>query len=516
MNYTEQQLEDMTRQIVEKHGQDAGRQFLEYARQQQAQADQQGRVSDELMDTMKEAGKNVAKGVIEGTAAATGQALAARLSPKQLLPITVPAAGAAFGGAANVINQLYGNEPYKLGETLQTMGVSAVPGVEMVGNVARSFSQAAPTQILGSVVGKTAQTLYDEKRLPTAGELGVAVGSAMLGTKMGQMAGTGRKSAEEAVRMTNNLVRDQNLKEMVARKLKVDPGLAAKDSEMASAMNATAGGQTSVQRMLVAENQPIINQIAREDIGFPQTGVPLDDIHLADHINKLKTAEREILNIRPEYKTVLERFQDARDDAAKLWADYSNPDIAGARSPLKKEAQLMDRKVERYANLLEQMLVNDGRDDLLSEFVKNRRLISKTMIVKNNLVAGDVDAAGIAAVRDKGVRSLDGGLEFIARSFDTMPQVMRLSPETQAAAATPVVPAAIAALAAGGGSMAKGLSPNQTMGAAAAAALSPYIARAAIKSGPVQSFVTSPRYNLNDPGFQANLARFATQGVLRQ
>jgi hypothetical protein len=516
MNYSEQQIEDMTRQIVEKHGADAGRQFLEYARQQQAQGDKQGNFADETLDTMKEAGKNVARGLVEGAAATAGQATAARMVKGPVSALAIPAAGALAGGAANVVNQLYSDKPYQLGQTLQTMGVSAIPGVEMAGNLAKSFTESLPQQILGGVAGKTAQTLYDEKRLPTVGELGVAVGSAMFGAKMGQLAGTGRKSAEEAIRMTNNLVRDTNIKEMVGRKLKIDPALANKDSEMAAAMNTAAGGQTSVQRMLVAENQPIINQIAREDIGFPLVGVELNPINLADHIVKLKVAEREIKNIRPQYEKVLERFQDARDDAAKLWADYTNPDIAGARSPLKKEAQLMDKKVDRYAALLEQMLINDGRDDLLQEFTKNRRLISKTMIVKNNLKAGDVDASGIAAVRDKGLRSLDGGLEFIARAYDTMPQVMRMSAETQAASATPLIPAAVAAAVAGGGSMARGLPVNQALGATAAAALSPYIARAAIKSGPVQSFMSQQRYNLNDPGFQANLARFATQGVLRQ
>ena len=52
--------------------------------------------------------------------------------------------------------------------------------------------------------------------------------------------------------------------------------------------------------------------------------------------------------------------------------------------------------------------------------------------------------------------------------------------------------------------------------ATAAAAAIPFMARGAIKSGPYQSFMSQQRYNLNDPGFQANLARFATQGVLRQ
>jgi hypothetical protein len=283
--------------------------------------------------------------------------------------------------------------------------------------------------------------------------------------------------------------------------------------------------------MASLRNQTRTNIDSRSDIGLPKTRyngstgqfepLPLNDLVLSDHIYKLSEPHRQIRSLGNEPAAMLDNIQNLRAEKNKLWFEYRNPNNPNSLTPeLKNRALEAGNQVEKAESALEDYLAKAKLSDLLNDYRTSRRLISKTEVVKNALVGGDVDASLISAQRDKGLRTLDGKLEMIADFYDTMPQVMMHRPSIKGLGPVSFTPSnvmlpAAAATVAGFGGSGSGLGPVATgLAAFGAGAAAPALARRAMLSPFYQRLSQAPSYGEQNPAFMANVLRFAGQSGL--
>ena len=535
--YTDSQIEDMAKQIADAgHGSDKVEAFIALARSQQQKEDNERMgIKPPPVDntasplyTLKQAAEVTGGGLrdigMEAGAAATGHAIGAMTGVAA--PIAMPILGGLGGAGAEGIRQVREGEFPQWGKMAESFIVNAPPGGELLKPVKRALTPLAEDAakfIAANFLGKTAQTAIDEGRAPNALEQFLSVASGTVGAKIKQVAGKGAAAQEASERMVNDAVTNQNVKDWQAVGGKVDPTLTYRESGINQAMTELSGGATNVQRKANEYNQRVINKLAREDIQFPKDN-KLDAIHVTDHIRELSKPMEEIKSISPsvgpKFADILENIQDTRAEARAKWMQYKSPTNEKAGTPsLRKEAQALDTRVDGLERSLETLLTNAGFPELTKEYKAARRLVSKAMVVRDSLVEGNVSAPFIASVRDKNRRNLDGGLELIARSHDTMPKVMREISDVQAPSAigfqSAVSASGAGALAfMGAGGAGSGL-PGQIAAGTAAALMTPKVSRAAMMSPLYQRVMSAPRYGVEDPAFAANLARFAGQAALR-
>ena len=465
-----------------------------------------------------------------GTMAATGQAAGAMTGP--LAPIAVPLLGGLGAGAGEVMNVIREGAP--LSEAGGRIAKSAIMGAVPIAGPTALFSREAFKQLSGAQLGELAKTLVDEGRVPTLGEQLEQVPGALLGAKIGIVGAKAKAQAvsEKALdEMVSNAQRTITTKRMVSNDYTIDPNLAKRGVESELGIGAEGGGATQLQRMASLRNQTRTNIDSRSDIGLPKTRyngstgqfepLPLNDLVLSDHIYKLSEPHRQIRSLGNESAAMLDNIQNLRAEKNKLWFEYRNPNNPNSLTPeLKNRALEAGNQVEKAESALEDYLAKAKLSDLLKEYRTSRRLISKTEVVKNSLVGGDVDASLISAQRDKGLRTLDGKLEMIADFYDTMPQVMMHRPSIKGLGPVSFTPSnvmlpAAAATVAGFGGSGSGLGPVATgLAAFGAGAAAPALARRAMLSPFYQRLSQAPSYGEQNPAFMANVLRFAGQSGL--
>lgn len=531
--YSDAQIEDMAKQIADAgHSPEKVEAFIALARAHQQKEDNErmGVQPEPAANTpsplvrLKQAAEITGGGLrdigLEAGAAATGHALGAMTGPAA--PVMMPVLGGLGGAGAEAVRQIREGEFPQLGKMAQSFIVNAPPGGELIKPVGRAVAPIAEDAfkyIAANFLGKAAQTQIDEGRAPNAIEQFLAVASGATGAKVKQLAGKGAAAEEATKRMVNDAVTNQNVKDWQAAGGKVDPTLTYRESGLNQAMTEISGGASNVQREANRINQPIINNIARQDIQYP-ANKPLDSIHLSDHIRELSKPMEEIRAMGTKYGDLLDNIADTRAEARAKWLQYKSPTNEKAGTPaLRKEAQSLESKAASLEDSLETMLSGSTSPELLKEYKAARRLVSKAKVVQDSLVEGNVSAPFIAAVRDRNRRNLDGGLELIARAHDTMPKVMREISDVQAPSAigfqSAVSASGAGALAfLGAGQAGAGL-PGQIAAGTAGALMTPKLARAAMMSPLYQRVMSAPRYGVEDPSFSANLARFASQAALR-
>lgn len=554
MNYSEEQIQLLAKEVARATNDPAKvEQFIAAARaEQQKSSTKIGAVGEqqvvgELNATLDRSNQQAARQMTPGesaayvanqlanvgtvgTMAATGQAAGAMTGP--LAPIAVPLLGGLGAGAGEVINVIREGAP--LSEAGGRITKSAIMGAVPIAGPTALFSREAFKQLSGAQLGELAKTLVDEGRVPTLGEQLEQVPGALLGAKIGMIGAKAKAQAvsEKALdEMVSDAQRTVTSKRMVANGYTIDPNLAKRGAESELGLGAEGGGATQLQRMASLRNQTRTNIDARDDIGLPKTRyngstgqfepIPLNDLVLRDHIYKLSEPQRQIRALGNEPSAMLDNIQNLRAEKNKLWFEYRNPNNPNSLTPeLKNRALEAGNLVEKAESTLEDYLAKAKLTDLLKEYRDSRRLISKTEVVKNALVGGDVDASLIAAQRDKGLRALDGKLEMIADFYDTMKQVMMHRPSIKGLGPVSFTPSSVmlpaaAATAAGFGGAGSGLGPVGTsLLAFGAGAAAPALARRAMLSPFYQRLSQAPSYGEQNPAFMANVLRFAGQSGL--
>jgi len=484
--------------------------------------------SDQLKADVGYLGKTGGEMAARGAAIAAGQGMGLRL-PGAMKAVGVPVGGAVSAAMTDVALQRMSGKPYSLGQTLEEAAIGTLPGISATPAgmaTARSAIQAAPKVLeyfaspqgfrtLGTLMaGKTAKTMTEEGRVPTMGETALVVGGAAVAGKTSVTPPT-KGQIEQAKRAVDDAVTNTNVKEWLSKGGKIDPTLSYRDSAVNRGVS-TVAGPSSVQREANAENARVVNRLAREEMGFPETQ-SLAPINFTDLIVKKSQSLRDIESLPApaaggSFKDQVNTVRKAREEASNAWKSYTasaakgKPDTAA-----REEAKKLTAAATAEETALENMLIKAGEKDLANQWKSDRRTLAKIYGYRDALIEGNISPGIISDQKSIQRRYVDGNFDLIARFHDTMPKVMRDITDVQVVEQNipQMLQRGAAATAAITGAAQLGAGPLATAGIGMLGAASPEIARKIAMNPFYQRVMAAPRYGAEDPAFASSLARFA-------
>jgi len=484
--------------------------------------------SDQLKADVGYLGKTGGEMAARGGAIAAGQAAGLRL-PGAMKAIGVPAGGAISAAMTDVALQRMSGKPYSLGQTLEEAAIGTLPGISATPAgmaTARSAIQAAPKVLeyfaspqgfrtLGTLMaGKTAKTMTEEGRVPTMGETALVVGGAAIAGKT-SVAPPTKGQIEQAKRAVDDAVTNTNVKEWLSKGGKIDPTLSYRDSAVNRGVS-TVAGPSSVQREANAENARVVNRLAREEMGFPETQ-SLAPINFTDLIVKKSQSLRDIESLPTpatggSFKDQVNTVRKAREEASNAWKSYTASAAKGKPDTVaREEAKKLTAAATAEETALENMLIKAGEKDLANQWKSDRRTLAKIYGYRDALIEGNISPGIISDQKSIQRRYVDGNFDLIARFHDTMPKVMRDITDVQVVEQNipQMLQRGAAATAAITGAAQLGAGPLATAGIGMLGAASPEIARKIAMNPFYQRVMAAPRYGAEDPAFASSLARFA-------
>lgn len=484
--------------------------------------------SDQLKADLGYLGKTGGEMAARGAAIAAGQG-AGLLLPGAMKAVGVPVGGAISAAMTDVALQRMSGKPYSLGQTLEEAAIGTLPGISATPAgmaTARSAIQAAPKVLeyfaspqgfrtLGTLMaGKTAKTMTEEGRVPTMGETALVVGGAAVAGKTSVTPPT-KSQIEQAKRAVDDAVTNTNVKEWLSKGGKIDPTLSYRDSAVNRGVS-TVAGPSSVQREANAENARVVNRLAREEMGFPETQ-SLAPINFTDLIVKKSQSLRDIESLPTptaggSFKDQVNTVRKAREEASNAWKSYTASAAKGKPDTVaREEAKKLTAAATAEETALENMLIKAGEKDLANQWKSDRRTLAKIYGYRDALIEGNISPGIISDQKSIQRRYVDGNFDLIARFHDTMPKVMRDITDVQVVEQNipQMLQRGAAATAAITGAAQLGASPLATAGIGMLGAASPEIARKIAMNPFYQRVMAAPRYGAEDPAFASSLARFA-------
>jgi len=484
--------------------------------------------SDQLKADLGYLGKTGGEMAARGAAIAAGQGMGLRL-PGAMKAVGVPVGGAVSAAMTDVALQRMSGKPYSLGQTLEEAAIGTLPGISATPAgmaTARSAIQAAPKVLeyfaspqgfrtLGTLMaGKTAKTMTEEGRVPTMGETALVVGGAAVAGKT-SVAPPTKSQIEQAKRAVDDAVTNTNVKEWLSKGGKIDPTLSYRDSAVNRGVS-TVAGPSSVQREANAENARVVNRLAREEMGFPETQ-SLAPINFTDLIVKKSQSLRDIESLPTpatggSFKDQVNTVRKAREEASNAWKSYTASAAKGKPDTVaREEAKKLTAAATAEETALENMLIKAGEKDLADQWKADRRTLAKIYGYRDALIEGNISPGIISDQKSIQRRYVDGNFDLIARFHDTMPKVMRDITDVQVVEQNipQMLQRGAAATAAITGAAQLGAGPLATAGIGMLGAASPEIARKIALNPFYQRVMAAPRYGAEDPAFASSLARFA-------
>jgi hypothetical protein len=484
--------------------------------------------ADQLKADVGYLGKTGGEMAARGAAIAAGQGMGLRL-PGAMKAVGVPVGGAVSAAMTDVALQRMSGKPYSLGQTLEEAAIGTLPGISATPAgmaTARSAIQAAPKVLeyfaspqgfrtLGTLMaGKTAKTMTEEGRVPTMGETALVVGGAALAGKT-SVAPPTKGQIEQAKRAVDDAVTNTNVKEWLSKGGKIDPTLSYRDSAVNRGVS-TVAGPSSVQREANAENARVVNRLAREEMGFPETQ-SLAPINFTDLIVKKSQSLRDIESLPTpatggSFKDQVNTVRKAREEASNAWKSYTASAAKGKPDTVaREEAKKLTAAATAEETALENMLIKAGEKDLANQWKSDRRTLAKIYGYRDALIEGNISPGIISDQKSIQRRYVDGNFDLIARFHDTMPKVMRDITDVQVVEQNipQMLQRGAAATAAITGAAQLGAGPLATAGIGMLGAASPEIARKIAMNPFYQRVMAAPRYGAEDPAFASSLARFA-------
>lgn len=390
------------------------------------------------------------------------------------------------------------------------------------------------TSSVGGLSAKAAQ----EAGAGTSGQIAAGLIGQTLGNKAIESAQN--KVAANALRKAQNAPRDQTMSEAREAGIVISPS-ETNPSLVNDALEGVAG-KTSVRQAASLRNQEVINQLAREDIGAPDSAPLSSDLTQQirnDAYNKGYKPVESFGVIRPgkNYRDALNAISAKYTGAANSFPAAVSNEVGDMVNSLNvrqfdssdavKMAQILRENASKSyangdtalgkaqraaANALEDQIeasitASGGKgSDLVEGFRDARKLMAKTHTIDSalNESTGNIRAAKLAAAFRTG-KPLSGNLELIGKTAEAFPKDMQ-SPETIGAMpALSPLDVAGGAVAATTGAMAAG---NPAGGLAGLYPLARPAARSLVLSDPYQKLMGTPSYR------NSMIARLLAKGDL--
>ena len=399
--------------------------------------------------------------VMEGGGPAAGQALGAATG----VPALIPVGGAVGGVAGNLASQqrrvLAGEQAnIRPGEVISSAITGAIPGAPLAATGSRAILMEGLKQGLGGVIGKTAETMIDEGRLPSGTEVAITGAVPAVGGAAAQRIQSTNPSivaaVEDAAKQGSG--RRATLAAGQAEGLVIPPST-VNPSYLNRKLEATAGKE-AVSQAASLKNQKTITQIAKRELGLPENAELTDSTlrsvreeaskpygeietmatkaqtELGDLLKKTNASgsheteaaraipenAEQIASLKVQAAADVAALRTARDTATKNFRRYrenKSPEALETAEAALNEARLLEDRIEVAAEQF-------GSPELLSQLREARTRIAKSWDVERAVNVGDfnVSAPALGRALDRGA-PLTGGLETVARFQQAFPKSMR-------------------------------------------------------------------------------------------
>lgn len=475
----------------------------------------------------------VADVALEGGGATAGQAIGA--FPALSVPtggLSIPIGGAIGGTAGNLASQkrriLAGEQKgYRPGEALASFFTGMIPGASLEASGGKAIAREALKQGAGGVAGRALETVIDEGRLPSAGELAVTAALPAVGGALAQRAQAASPIVQGAVReaeASSGAVARTTLNQAREAGYVIPQSLARQSvgagGSLAGDTLESFGGKAATLQEASLRNQKTTNSLAKKALGLPEnrdiTEEAIDNIRvesskpyaaieematkadaeLKDLLKKnqgLSTHETEALLAEPgtaarknslavQAAADVDALRKARNTATGKFRQFKR----SADPAHLEEAEAALAQATELEQRIEDAAVEFGRPEMVQQLRDARTRIAKTYDVEKalNKANSNVDANVIGAALKAG-RPLSAELETIAKAALQYPPIMK---EVSKVGSPNVSAFQIAGMLGGafGGSAAMG--PYGAL--AGAAPLARPAARALALSEPYQNFAT--------------------------
>lgn len=425
--------------------------------------------------------------VVPAGAATVGQAIGALpMFSVPTLGLSVPIGGVIGGVGGYLANELAQGRSPTLGGATNTAITSFLPG----GQVARMGSGAlrgeTAKQAMTSMAGAQAERAIEEGKPISPMEAGLAVAGAAAGVRAGAKAGKGAVAAD--IQLAKQQA-DVNQRRQLALALgySLDP-VQGNPTTFTKGIERLQGGQAVAQAELARANQPVTNRIIRSEIGLGPddqlNGRTLDNLRYDTQL-----PYRQLEQLTPLAKTVLEKINKARTDARDLWKDYS----VNARTETKKEAIAATQRAETLENGLEKLAKRLGNPTLVAEMQAARKKLAKIFVAESALndATQNIDAIVIGQIHESNPKYLTDSLRDVAEIANMQKAVMKEFVRPPSAGSYAVRSALAAGLGAAGYQMG---GPQGFAAGALAGAVADIPFQALAGSRPYQAAYGIPRY----------------------
>jgi hypothetical protein len=347
--------------------------------------------------------------------------------------------GKAFSDLGTGAAQLVGMGPNasEIQETRKLDAPLLKSGAGAAGNVAGNIAAFAPLAVvpgantvagagaLGAVTGAFQPTGSPEERLLNMGVGGgLGAGTQYAATtgaqKIGEMAA--RKEADNAMRQSQNKVRDDSLKAGQEAGYVVPPSAVTEPSFLGGRLE-SLGGKAALGQEGSIRNQEVTDRLARAAGGLGREQ-PISSATLREaRKGPMSDPYREVSALSPQAAADLDIVKTAKKEANLNWGEFNRQGTVDAY----KRAIAADQQAEAALNRIEQQAVAAGQPNLVSDLKQSRVAIAKNQDVRRavNEGTGSVDASVIGKAYDRNPDRYSGELKTIGAYQQAFPHYMR-------------------------------------------------------------------------------------------
>jgi hypothetical protein len=404
-----------------------------------------------ILDAAKRAGIQITG---EAGGAAVGQKIGLPLAP-YTFGLSVPVGG-AIGGLAGYEAAMMasGEEPTKLGR-LQAAAMGLIPfapearlAATAAGNLARvtapELARSASAMgglTLGATVAPKLATGEELTRMDLIPAVGGAVSGAtgrFIGattaasgipgrptTQAARAAGPSEEAATAAIRRSQNLDRDAQMRNWIAAGGVLDPKQ-SNPSVVTRTLERSVGESQVVLDELRRINNAKAGELARQQIGM-DVAMQLTPDNFKVVRDSLAKAGEDIANLNATAKTTYKDLQAARDEMRRAWRSWRSARDAnmGSTPKLLAEAKAATDEVNRLDSELLKAASSARRVDLYNNFEASRPKMAALYTVESATIPGAnaLDASVIYGIHEANPKYLTDQLRMIAEVYGAQKSV---------------------------------------------------------------------------------------------
>lgn len=464
----------------------------------------------------------IAKAVLQGSGAAVGGLAGTFAGGMGAVPGAM--AGSALGNyAGQKLEQQFNPEAQvKPGQVAGAALMGMIPGTSLANASIPQIAKEGLKYGLANTAGGTAESLIDEKRMPTLGEAAAWYASGAAGAPIAAFMDSGNAAAGPLAAKSLMAARDNTLETGRAAGYAIPAVMGKLNKNAVSKIIESTSNRGDLKWDFALHNAPTTTKLAAEEVGL-DASKPVTYAAIDQKIQENYKPYQELAAISPQAADTLDAYKAANEAKNDLWRDYNHP-MQSNRTGLRKQYDYQKNLADGFEQDLEALAAQGGKPGLVDDLRDAKVNLAKLYAVKNatNDSTGMVSAKKLSDQYTQS-RPLTGNLQTITQMYRAFPQFMQDAEKVPGPGVgkSKLIEAAGAAGAILGGGSHFGVSPIVTVPTAALAATAPFrdsAARGLLYSKLYQqSRFAQPDYGNLRPDLGASFLRYAsTRGLSPQ